>query len=190
MDQQENKQQDIDIEEQNTEEVAAADGTDEGLTVSTEELVKQLDEARAKADEYRDQLLRTQAEMDNQRKRAERDLENAHKYALEKIANELLGVRDSLELGIEAAQGEADAEKIREGTELTLKMLVQVMNRFDIEAVDPTGEKFDPELHQAMSMQPSDEYPQNTVISVMQKGYTLNGRLIRPAMVVVSQGQG
>jgi molecular chaperone GrpE len=189
MDQQENQQQDIDIEEQNAEEVSAAEGTDEGLTVSTDELVKQLDEARAKADEYRDQVLRTQAELENQRKRAERDLENAHKYALEKIANELLGVRDSLELGIDAARGEADAEKIREGTELTLKMLVQVMNRFDIEAVDPQGEKFDPELHQAMSMQPSDDYPQNTVISVMQKGYTLNGRLIRPAMVVVSQGK-
>jgi len=80
-------------------------------------------------------------------------------------------------------------KKIREGTELTLKMLVQVMDRFDIVAIDPVGEKFDPELHQAMAMQPSDAYPQNTVISVMQKGYTLNGRLIRPAMVVVSQGQ-
>jgi molecular chaperone GrpE len=189
MEQQENQQQDIDIKEQKAEEAAAAEGTDEGLKVNTEELLKQLDEANAKADEYRDQLLRTQAELENQRKRAERDLENAHKYALEKIANELLGVRDSLELGIEAAHGEADAEKIREGTELTLKMLVQVMDRFDIVALDPVGEKFDPELHQAMSMQPSDEYPLNTVISVMQKGYTLNGRLIRPAMVVVSQGQ-
>jgi len=111
MEQQENQQQDIDVKEEKMEETTAAEGTDENLKVNTEELIKQLDEANAKADEYRDQLLRTQAEMENQRKRAERDLENAHKYALEKIANELLGVRDSLELGVEAAQGEADAEK-------------------------------------------------------------------------------
>jgi molecular chaperone GrpE len=166
----------------------AVEGSDEELNVSLEELLQQLEDAKGKADEYRDQLLRAQAEMENQRKRASRDVENAHKYALEKFAKELLGVRDSLELGIEAARdAEADAAKLLEGKELTLKMLTQVMGKFEIEQINPVGEKFDPELHQAMSMQPSDEYPPNTVIQVVQRGYTLNGRLIRPAMVIVSQ---
>jgi molecular chaperone GrpE len=166
----------------------AAEGSDEEMNINLEELVQKLEEAQGKADEYRDQLLRAQAEMENQRKRASRDVENAHKYALEKFAKELLGVRDSLELGIEAARdAEADAAKLLEGKELTLKMLTQVMGKFEIEQVNPMGEKFDPELHQAMSMQPSDEYPPNTVIQVVQRGYTLNGRLIRPAMVIVSK---
>ncbi|MDX1335452.1 MAG: nucleotide exchange factor GrpE, partial [Gammaproteobacteria bacterium] len=94
-----------------------------------------------------------------------------------------------LELGVAAAQeADANVEKLREGKELTLKMLEQAMDKFSIEAVDPTGDKFDPELHQAMTMQPSQDHPANTVLQVIQKGYTLNGRLIRPAMVIVSQG--
>ena len=186
---QQDDQQKLDDIEQVTEESAAAEGTDEGVEVNTEELVTQLEEARAKAEEYRDQVLRMQAELDNQRKRASREVENAHKYALEKFAKELLGVRDSLELGVAAAQeADANVEKLREGKELTLKMLEQTMDKFSIEAVDPVGDKFDPELHQAMTMQPSDEQPANTVLLVIQKGYTLNGRLIRPAMVFVSQG--
>ena len=164
----------------------------EDLTeASAEELLKKLEEANARAEEHLDRLLRTQAELENQRKRAERDIENAHKYALEKFVNELLAVKDSLELGIQAARGESvDAEKILEGTELTDKMLTQVLQKFGVEEINPQGEKFDPELHQAMSMQPSDEFPANTVMQVVQKGYTLNGRLIRPAMVIVSQGKG
>jgi molecular chaperone GrpE len=186
---QQDDQQKLDDIEQVTEESAAAEGTDEGVEVNTEELVKQLEEARAKAEEYRDQMLRMQADLDNQRKRASREVENAHKYALEKFAKELLGVRDSLELGVAAAQeADANVEKLREGKELTLKMLQQAMEKFSIEVVDPVGDKFDPELHQAMTMQPSDEHPANTVLQVIQKGYTLNGRLIRPAMVIVSQG--
>ncbi len=164
----------------------------EDLTeASAEELLKKLEEANARAEEHLDRLLRTQAELENQRKRAERDIENAHKYALEKFVNELLAVKDSLELGIQAARGESvDAEKILEGTELTDKMLTQVLQKFGVEEINPLGEKFDPERHQAMSMQPSDEFPANTVMQVVQKGYTLNGRLIRPAMVIVSQGKG
>ena len=152
------------------------------------ELTKLLEDARSKADEHWDQLIRTRAEIDNLRKRSQRDLENAHKYALEKISQDMLQVWDSLELGHQAAQDEgADVDKIREGTELTLKLLVDVMNRHGIEQVNPEGEAFNPEFHQAMSMQERDDVEPNTVVAVVQKGYLLNGRLLRPAMVMVSK---
>ncbi len=155
---------------------------------SHEELRLLLEDARAKADDHWDQLVRSKAELDNLRKRQSRELENAHKFALERFAKELLPVRDSLELGLGAAHDSgADVETLREGMELTLKLLSDVMSKFDIEVVDPMGEPFDPELHQAMSMQPRDDVPPNTVVNVVQKGYTLNGRVIRPAMVMVSQ---
>ncbi len=195
MENQEETKENHTIEEQTSSEAkteAQDAAQQEDLTeASAEELLKKLEEANARAEEHLDRLLRTQAELENQRKRAERDIENAHKYALEKFVNELLAVKDSLELGIQAARGESvDAEKILEGTELTDKMLTQVLQKFGVEEINPQGEKFDPELHQAMSMQPSDEFPANTVMQVVQKGYTLNGRLIRPAMVIVSQGKG
>lgn len=150
-------------------------------------LLKRLEEAQAQAQENWDKLLRVQAEMDNLRKRTVRDVENAHRFALEKFAAELLAVRDSLEMGLDAARGETDVDRIREGTELTLKMLVQVMEKFGIQQIDPQGERFDPDRHQAMSMQPNAEMEPNTVMTVMQKGYLLNDRLLRPAMVVVSK---
>ncbi len=157
-------------------------------TASHEELRLLLEDARAKADDHWDQLVRAKAELDNLRKRQARELENAHKFALERFAKELLPVRDSLELGLSAAQeAGADVEKLREGMELTLKLLTDVMAKFDIEEIDPEGEPFNPDLHQAMSMQPRDDVPPNTVVNVVQKGYTLNGRVIRPAMVMVSQ---
>ncbi len=152
-----------------------------------ERLKEELAEAQSKVDEYWQRVLRAQADQDNTRKRAERDVQNAHKYALEKFVNDLLPVVDSLEMGLLAAVEDASAEKIREGTELTLKMLLDVLKKYGVEAVDPVGESFDPELHQAMSMQPSSDVPPNTVTAVMQKGYTLNDRLIRPAMVMVSK---
>jgi len=150
-------------------------------------LLKQLEETQAQVQENFDKALRTQAEMDNLRKRTARDVENARKFALEKFAGELLAVRDSLELGLDAARGETDVDKIREGTELTLKMLVQVMEKFGIEALEPQGERFDPDKHQAMSMQENAELEPNTVMAVLQKGYLLNERLLRPAMVVVTK---
>lgn len=167
-------------------------GTGEGAeaeTGSAEELMQQLNEARAKADENWDKALRLQAELDNSQRRAQRDVENAHKYALEKFALELLPVKDSLEMGLAAAEGSDHevADKLREGTELTLKMLAGAMNKFGITEVDPQGQPFNPEQHQAMTMQPSEEYSPNTVMAVMQKGYLLNERLLRPAMVVVSK---
>ena len=156
---------------------------------SDEHLQQQLAEAEAKAKEHWDQLLRVKAEQENLRRRHEREVENAHKYALERFAQDLLPVIDSLEMGAEAAASEgAMLEKVREGTELTLKMLLSTMERFGIQAVHPEGEPFNPEYHQAMSMLESPEHAANTVMNVMQKGYTLNERLIRPAMVVVSKG--
>jgi molecular chaperone GrpE len=154
---------------------------------SPEGLVALLEDARAKADENWDQLLRARAEMENLRRRHENELEKAHKFALDGFVKELLQVRDSLELGAQAAHGEgADLEKLREGTDLTLKLLSDVMARFGVEQVDPQGEPFNPEVHQAMTMQPRSDVPPNTVVSVMQKGYLLNGRLVRPALVMVS----
>ena len=157
------------------------------LGAELDRLKGELAEAQEKVDEYWQRVLRAQAEQDNTRKRAERDVQNAHKYALEKFVGELLGVRDSLELGVSAAQENHDVEKLLEGTELTLKMLGDAMAKFGVEQIDPEGEAFNPELHQAMSMVPTDEVPPNTVVNVVQKGYLLNGRLVRPAMVMVSQ---
>ncbi len=137
----------------------------------------------------KDQELRTQAEMQNIRRRAEMDVEKAHKFALEKFSNELLPVMDSLERAIEASQPDDEAVKaLREGVEMTLSMFVSGLDKFKVEQVNPMGEAFNPELHQAMSMVPNPEVPANHIMAVMQKGYTLHGRLIRPAMVVVSKG--
>lgn len=155
---------------------------------SVESLQARLTEAETRAQENWDKLLRANAEMDNLRRRNERDLENAHKYALERFAQELLAVRDSLEMGVAAAeQEEASVEKIKEGTELTLRMLESAMEKFNIQPIDPQGEPFNPEQHQAMSMVETPDKAPNTVINVMQKGYLLNDRLIRPAMVMVSR---
>lgn len=151
-------------------------------------LQAQLGESEAKVANQTDQLLRLQAEMENQRKRAQNDVSKAHKFALEKIALDLLPVKDSLEMGLQAATGtDAEPAKIIEGSELTLKMLAQALEKYNIVEINPVDEKFDPEFHQAMSMQPVEGKEPNTVASVMQKGYTLNDRLIRPALVMVAK---
>jgi len=175
--------------EETFDESAAEMETDSDIAEgSAEDLLDLLEKARAKADEHYDQMMRAHAELENLKRRHARDLENAHKYALDKFVAELLGVWDSLELGHNAALDEtADVPKLREGTELTLKMLSDAMGKFGVEQIDPLNEVFNPELHQAMSMQPRADVPANTVVAVVQKGYTLNGRLVRPAMVMVSQ---
>src|SRR5690606_10398193 len=141
-------------------------------------------------DSLRDQLMRALAEAQNVRRRAEQDVEKAHKFALEKVAKEILPVVDSLEKSIESSQGEESERlaSIREGVEMTLALLMGVLNRFNVEVVDPLGEPFDPQLHEAMSMVEQPTAEPNSVIAVVQKGYTLNGRLLRPAMVVVAKG--
>lgn len=170
-------------EEEAAPDTATSNGEDPGAAEVP--LQDELEEARKKADENHDKWMRVQAEMENLRKRAERDLSNAHKYAIEKFASELLQVKDSLELGLDA--GEADAAKLQEGSALTLKVLTSALQKFAIEEVDPLGEAFDPNLHQAMTTEESGEHEPNTVIRVMQKGYTLHERLLRPAMVIVSR---
>jgi len=147
--------------------------------------LSELELAEAKADENWDRYLRTAAELENVRKRAARDVENAHRFALERFSKELLAVRDSLEMGL-AAVDSANVESLIEGSEATLKILGSTMQQFGIEVVDPAGEPFDPEFHEAISMQPSDDVEPGSVVTVVQKGYALNGRLLRPAMVIVA----
>jgi len=149
---------------------------------------EELAEARRQAKENLDRALRAQAELENVRRRMTRDVENAHKFALERFVSELLPVKDSLELGLAASDDkEASAAGIAEGIELTLRMLEQAMEKFGIRVVDPAGEPFDPEFHQAMTMQESDTAESGTVLTVVQKGCLLNGRLVRPAMVIVAK---
>jgi molecular chaperone GrpE len=155
------------------------------------ELTALLEDARGKADEHWDQVVRMQADMDNQRKRSERDLANAHKFALERFANELLPVKDSLEMGLAAFDTDgADPGKLSEGVALTLQMLTNAMEKVAIKEVNPQNERFDPDFHQAMSVQERNDVEPNTVVTVVQKGYILNERLIRPAMVIVSKTPG
>ena len=167
------------------EQEAPVDGATDADTATSESESPDVDELKAKAEEHWDRYLRTAAELENVRKRAVRDVENARKFALENFGRDLLDVRDSLEMGL-AAAGNADADALREGSEATLKLLETVMERFGVEQIDPHGEPFDPELHEAMTMQPSADAEPNSVLTVIQKGYSLNGRLLRPARVVVA----
>ncbi len=165
------------------EQATAPEGyTDSGASVEVAQLQKELAEAQAKAEENWDRSLRLQAEMDNQRRRLEKQIEDAHKYSVQKFVESILPVVDSLEMGMQA---DGDLESIREGMDLTLKQFESVMDKFKIEAINPLGEPLNPELHQAVATQASAEHENNTVMAVMQKGYTLNGRTVRPAMVMV-----
>ncbi|GAB4302406.1 MAG: nucleotide exchange factor GrpE [Methylophaga sp.] len=157
-------------------------------TEAGQDVEKLLEDARNKADEHWNELLRARADLENMRRRHARELENAHKHALDRFVAELLPICDSLELGLGASkQEEATLETVREGMEMTLKMLLANIGKLGLEQINPEGEAFDPELHQAVSTQAADGVESNQVISVMQKGYVFNGRVIRPAMVVVSQ---
>jgi molecular chaperone GrpE len=153
-----------------------------------EDLERQLEEARSQLETAFADVLRARAEMDNVRKRAQRDVEQAHRYALERYVSELLPVCDSMEMGVQAAANTQDVAAMREGLELTLKMLTEAFSRTGVEPVIPAaGERFDPEFHQAMGMEESAECPPGSVVRVMQKGYRLNDRLLRPALVVVAR---
>lgn len=154
---------------------------DEDLAARVASLEEQLATAQ-------DQLLRAAADVQNARRRSEQDVEKAHKFALERFAGDLLPILDSLERGMELSDPNDPAIKpMREGIELTLKMFTDTLGRFQVQAVEPHGEPFNPELHQAMAMEESAAVEPNTVLKVFQKGYTLSGRLLRPAMVVVSK---
>ena len=140
---------------------------------------------KARADENLDKYLRVVAETDNIRKRATRDVENAYKYALENFSRELLAVVDSLEMGLVSGK-EAGTKSLIEGNQATLKLMLSMMQQFGIDEIDPHGEPFDSEIHEAMTTQSSSDVEPGSVLTVFQKGYTLNGRLLRPARVVVA----
>jgi molecular chaperone GrpE len=174
--------QDSDLSQ--TDELKLQESEAEGAPDAASELAKLQEELIA----AKDQSLRTQAEMQNLRRRSERDVENAHKYALEKFVGELLPVVDNLERALQAIdQNDESLKALTEGVELTMKSFQDVLVRYKVESVDPKGLPFDPEFHQAMSMLEMPEEVPNTVVDVFQKGYTLNGRLVRPAMVVVAK---
>jgi len=152
------------------------------------ELRAELDAALAQAASNKEAELRAHAEMQNIRRRAERDVENAHKFALDKMAGELLAVVDNLERALQAAGAADESSKaLREGVEMTLSSFIATLGKFNIEQIDPEGAPFDPQQHQAMSMIENADVEPNTVVAVLQKGYSLNGRLVRPAMVMVSK---
>lgn len=157
---------------------------------SDQDLAAELAKAQSTIKDYWDQIVRLNAEIENNRKRAQRDIENAHKYAVKNFVESLLPVTDSMELGLDASGNEnADLETIKQGMNMTLDLFLQTLDKNGISRLDPLGEKFNPEHHQAMTMQEQEDVEPNTVISVMQKGYLLNDRLIRPAMVVVSKAK-
>ncbi len=156
------------------------DDVEAELSAASEEVDEQIEALKA-------DVLRAHAETQNARRRAEQDVEKARKFALEKFVGELLPVADNLERAIASGNSEDEGQKVvLEGVALTHKSLLDTLKKFKVEAIDPHGEPFDPQLHQAMSMVPNPDAEPNTVLTVFQKGYTLNGRLVRPAMVVVS----
>jgi molecular chaperone GrpE len=172
-----------------TAQAEAADAVADESSIDVAQLQQALVAAQEEAAGLKDQALRAVAEAQNARRRAEQDVEKAHKFGSEKLINEMLPIIDSLERALEACQTEDESVKaLREGVEMTYNMFVQGLAKFSVEQVNPKGEAFNPELHQAMTMVPSPGQEPNTVLDVMQKGYTLHGRLIRPAMVVVVQG--
>jgi molecular chaperone GrpE len=154
-----------------------------------EQLQQAVAAAEAQAQAARDQALRALAELENVRKRAQRDVENAHRFALEKFAQELLPVKDSLDLAIESA-GRADAAALVEGQAATQRLLIKALERGGIVEINPVGEPFDANLHEAIAAQPSETAEPNSVLAVVQRGYTLNGRLLRAARVIVARSSG
>jgi len=180
------------VEEQNEATEAAAEESGAGAEQSGGEL-SEVEELQAKLQEHQEQALRAQAEMQNVRRRAEIDVEKAHKFALEKFVKELLPVADSLEKAVESTEGKTDSSElvvsIREGVEMTLDLFMKSLTKFNVEQLDPVGEPFDPQQHEAMSMVPAPNAEPNSVVAVVQKGYLLNGRVVRPAMVMVAKAE-
>ena len=180
------------VEEQNeaTETATEENGTAEE---SVEPEMSEVESLQAQLQDQQEQVLRIQAEMQNVRRRAEIDVEKAHKFALEKFVKELLPVADSLEKAVESTEGQQDSSEmvtsIREGVEMTLDLFKKSLTKFNVEQLDPVGEPFDPQQHEAMSMVPAPNAEPNSVVAVVQKGYLLNGRVVRPAMVMVAKAE-
>lgn len=179
--------------ELNDEQIPVAEDAQEETLEQAEDAVERdlealLASAEAEATSQKELALRTMADMENLRRRTRLDVESAHKFALDKFVNELIPVLDSMEMGMDAAAKEdASAESIREGLDMTFKQFLDVMEKFNVERLNPVGEKFDPQLHEAMTMVPSPDHESQEVMEVFQKGYTLNERLVRAARVIVAQ---
>jgi len=174
----------VDVEEQVN---AAEEQTVEELSVE-EALKIELVATQNEVAELKDQMLRVQADAQNVRRRSEQDVEKAHKFGQEKLSRELLSVLDNLERALAATPEDEATKALRDGVDMTLQGFISTLAKFNVEAIDPQGETFNPEYHQAMAMQENADFPPNTVMAVMQKGYSLHGRLLRPAMVMVSKG--
>jgi molecular chaperone GrpE len=165
----------------------ATAGTSPGAGDAAEGLEAELATAQAQLQDAREAQLRALAEMENVRKRAQRDVEAAHRFAVERFAADMIDVRDTLELGIAAAVAATEAGKLVEGMQATLRMLDKAFEKAGIVVLDPVGQVFNPEFHEAMVAQPSAEHPPGSVLAVVQKGFTLNGRLLRAARVVIAR---
>ncbi|WP_293264664.1 nucleotide exchange factor GrpE [Neptunomonas sp.] len=177
----------VSIEAQDLEQPESAEDIDAEF-VGVDDVTQQLSEAQAEIATLKEQVLRSAADVQNARRRAEKDVEKAHKFALDKFVNEMLPIVDSLERALETCSADDEATKaLRDGVEMTHGMYIAGLAKFNVDRIDPQGEAFDPVSHQAMSMVDAPDAQPNTVIAVMQKGYSLNGRLIRPAMVIVSK---
>lgn len=176
------------LDELQDDQVDISSAAESAAGTGSSDLQEQLEELKNELAQAREHSLRLQAEMQNVRRRAQQDVEKAHKFALEKFVSDLLPVADNLERTVSAAlETNASLDSLAEGAELTLKSLLDTLKRHQVEQVDPQGEPFDPQLHQAMSVVENPDVEPNTVLNVFQRGYTLNGRLVRPAMVVVSK---
>ncbi|MBK1886198.1 MULTISPECIES: nucleotide exchange factor GrpE [unclassified Marinobacter] len=181
------------LDELNEAAKAAAEDAQAGEQGVEQEEVSELDSLKEQLQDSQEQMLRLHAEMQNVRRRAEMDVEKAHKFALEKFVKELLPVADSLEKAVESTEGQEGAGElvasIRQGVEMTLSLFVSSLKKFNVEPLNPVGEPFDPQQHEAMSMVPAPNAEPNSVVAVIQKGYLLNGRVVRPAMVMVAKAQ-
>ena len=189
----ENRNEQVEDELKEAAEAAAEEAQVEGEAEAAESEESEVEALRAQVKEAQEQMLRSQAEMQNVRRRAEIDVEKAHKFALEKFVKELLPVADSLEKAVESTEGNDNAGElvasIREGVEMTLSLFMSSLGKFNVEQLNPVGEPFDPQQHEAMSMVPAPDAEPNSVVAVVQKGYLLNGRVVRPAMVMVAKAE-
>ena len=187
----ENRNEQVEDELKEATEAAAEEAQAEDEVVEGEE--SEVEALRAQVKEAQEQMLRSHAEMQNVRRRAEIDVEKAHKFALEKFVKELLPVADSLEKAVESTEGKDNAGELvasmREGVEMTLNLFMSSLGKFNVEQLNPVGEPFDPQQHEAMSMVPAPDAEPNSVVAVVQKGYLLNGRVVRPAMVMVAKAE-
>jgi len=187
-------QADVQQDAVDTEEILVGEVVTEEEPVEAEggvvDLAAELEKANATANDNWDKLLLAKAEVENIRRRTQKDIEKAHRFSVEKFAKEMLPVVDSLEMGLAAAdESEAETTALKEGMELTYKQLISSLEKSGVVQVNPIGDAFNPDLHQAISMVPSPDHEPNSVMQVFQKGYTLNDRLLRPAMVIVAQSQ-